>query len=339
MFAKLLIFLKATFLFLFFYEINPNFVGKSNFILMKRVLSVVFVLLASRAAFGQMKWNANHQAYINQYYQLAVREMHSYGIPASITLAQGIFESGAGQSELARKGNNHFGIKCHGWTGRTVYHDDDAAQECFRAYNSVLESYEDHSKFLANSQRYRRLFALGKTDYKGWARGLKECGYATNPQYADKLIQLIELYQLHQYDNSPLHAPALPQSATANGVRQPQPTGTHSLYIYNDNVYLRARQGETFKTLAKETGISYKKLARYNELDKNTVLREGDVIYLNKKKTKADHAFKNYMHTISPGESMYSIAQSYGIRLKSLYSKNHLPADYRPRVGDQLRVY
>lgn len=296
---------------------------------------------ATSVSFGQMKWNAVYQSYIDKYHDIAVREMITYGIPASITLAQGIFESSAGRSDLATKGNNHFGIKCHGWTGRTVYHDDDAAQECFRAYDSVIDSYEDHSKFLANSQRYRSLFSLSNTDYKGWARGLKACGYATNPQYADKLIQLIELYRLQQYDKAKSYNPSSVSvaSTTVGGVRQPQRVGSHQLYLYNNNVYLRASEGETLKTLAKETGISYRKLARYNELDKKTVLHEGDIIYLRKKQGKADKAFKNKPHIVQPGESMYSIAQSYGIRLKSLYSKNHLPADYQLRVGDQLKVY
>ena len=126
--------------------------------------------------------------------------MKKYHIPASITLAQGVFESAAGRSELATKGNAHFGIKCNGWTGRKVYHDDDARNECFRAYNSAYESYEDHSRFLSGSQRYRQLFSLDITDYKGWARGLKAAGYATNPQYANKLIEIIQLYKLYQYD-------------------------------------------------------------------------------------------------------------------------------------------
>ena len=301
---------------------------------------LVFLLSSfSLLAQAQMKWNATYQSYIDRYHDLAVREMLSYGIPASITLAQGIFESAAGNSELATKGNNHFGIKCHGWSGRTVYHDDDAQHECFRAYNTVLESYEDHSKFLSGSQRYRQLFSLSRTDYKGWARGLKACGYATNPQYADKLIQLIELYNLQQYDRQTNYDASQIGTPSVEGVRQPQSNGAHQLYIYNNNVYLRARKGDTFKVLSAETGISYRKLARYNELDKRTVLDEGSVVYLRKKRTKADKAFKNHPHIVQPGESMYSIAQSYGIQLKSLYSKNHLSPDYKPRVGDSLRVY
>ena len=139
-----------------------------------------------------MKWNSAYQEYIDQYKDLAIEQMQKYRIPASITLAQGVFESGAGRSELTRKGNNHFGIKCHGWTGRTTYHDDDAKGECFRAYKNAYESYEDHSKFLASGQRYRSLFKLSVTDYKGWARGLKAAGYATNPRYATIVTYLIQ---------------------------------------------------------------------------------------------------------------------------------------------------
>ena len=159
------------------------------------------LLLCTLPSGAQMKWNQTYQTYINQYKDLAIEQMLKYRIPASITLAQGLFESAAGRSSLVRQGNNHFGIKCHtSWTGPTQYHDDDARGECFRVYSDARESYEDHSRFLARQQRYARLFSLNSNDYKGWARGLKQCGYATNPQYANKLIQIIELYKLHDYD-------------------------------------------------------------------------------------------------------------------------------------------
>ena len=146
------------------------------------------------------KWNQTFQNYFDKYKDIAIAEMLKYGIPASITLAQAVLESAAGQSELSQKGNNHFGIKCHGWDGRTVYHDDDFHGECFRAYDSVIESYEDHSRFLRNRPRYNSLFSLATTDYRGWAHGLKRAGYATNPAYAQRLIDIIELYKLYQYD-------------------------------------------------------------------------------------------------------------------------------------------
>lgn len=285
-----------------------------------------------------MRWNSVYQEYIDQYKDLAIEEMLRYNIPASITLAQGIFESGAGRSELSVKGNNHFGIKCHGWTGRSVYHDDDARNECFRAYDNVLQSYEDHSKFLRYNVRYNSLFTLQRTDYRGWAQGLKACGYATNPRYADKLIELIELYKLYELDKATSYDKFM---AKRGGYDKPVSQGMslHPIKIYNKNYYIIARAGDTFKGIGEEIDISYRKIAKYNERDKNDVLHAGEIIYLKKKQKKADKAYKNRPHIVKAGESMYSIAQRYGIRLKSLYKKNHLSPDYQARVGDTLRVY
>ena len=287
---------------------------------------------------AQMRWNSVYQEYIDQYKDLAIEEMLRYNIPASITLAQGIFESGAGRSELSVKGNNHFGIKCHGWAGRSVYHDDDARNECFRAYDNVLQSYEDHSKFLRYNVRYNSLFTLQRTDYRGWAQGLKACGYATNPRYADKLIELIELYKLYELDKATSYDKFM---AKRGGYDRPVSQGMslHPIKIYNKNYYIIARAGDTFKGIGEEIDISYRKIAKYNERDKNDVLHAGEIIYLKKKQKKADKAYKNRPHIVKAGESMYSIAQRYGIRLKSLYKKNHLSPDYQARVGDTLRVY
>ena len=287
---------------------------------------------------AQMRWNSVYQEYIDQYKDLAIEEMLRYNIPASITLAQGIFESGAGRSELSVKGNNHFGIKCHGWAGRSVYHDDDARNECFRAYDNVLQSYEDHSKFLRYNVRYNSLFTLQRTDYRGWAQGLKACGYATNPRYADKLIELIELYKLYELDKATSYDKFM---AKRGGYDKPVSQGMslHPIKIYNKNYYIIARAGDTFKGIGEEIDISYRKIAKYNERDKNDVLHAGEIIYLKKKQKKADKVYKNRPHIVKAGESMYSIAQRYGIRLKSLYKKNHLSPDYQARVGDTLRVY
>lgn len=262
--------------------------------------------------------------------------MLRYNIPASITLAQGLLESNAGMSELAIKGNNHFGIKCHDWTGATTYHDDDASQECFRAYNDVYESYDDHSRFLAKQPRYSSLFKLQRTDYKGWARGLKRCGYATNPAYANSLINIIELYKLQQYDKADKYDQFMVKRSDVKGGLTGK--SLHPIHIYNKNYYLQARTGDTFKSIAKEVGISSRKLARYNERDKNDILKQGEVIYLKKKQKRADKAYKNRPHKVKQGESMYSIAQYYGIRLKSLYKMNHLTPDYTIKTGDNLRV-
>lgn len=294
-------------------------------------------LLLSIPSYAQMKWNQAYQTYINQYKDLAIEQMLRYRIPASITLAQGLFESAAGRSDLVRQGNNHFGIKCHNWTGPTQYHDDDARGECFRVYQDARDSYEDHSKFLAKQPRYAQLFALNTKDYKGWARGLKACGYATNPQYANKLIQIIELYRLHEFDHAKRYDRFM---AEHNGTDQPvNAQGTlHPIHLFNDNYYLYARQGDTFKSIGKEVGISWKKLAKYNERDKHETLNKGDIIYLKKKRKKAPKQFKKRPHVVQSGESMYLIAQKYGIRLKSLYKMNDLSPDFKIYPGAKLKV-
>ena len=281
----------------------------------------------------QQKWNQRYQTYIDQYRDMAIEQMLRNKIPASITLAQGILESGAGNSELVKKGNNHFGIKCHGWTGRTVHKDDDAKQECFRAYNNAQESYEDHSKFLTKNKRYSQLFSLSITDYKGWALGLKACGYATNPNYAPMLINLIELYKLYEYDRAKSYDKFMAQNS---GHRQDG--FLHPIHIYNKNYFLQARKGDTFKSIGKEIGISGKKIAKYNERDYYSPLVENEMIWLKKKQKKAEASYKKRPHRVKAGESMYSIAQYYGIRLKSLYKMNKLSPDYELRIGDELRV-
>ena len=303
----------------------------------KSVIILVSVAFCCLTADAQMRWNSKYQSYIDQYKDLAIEEMMRYRVPASITLAQGILESGAGSSELARKGNNHFGIKCHGWTGRTVYHDDDRSQECFRAYDNALQSFEDHCKFLRNGKRYGSLFNLPVTDYKGWANGLKAAGYATNPRYATQLIDLIELYKLHEYDKATSYDKFM---AKRSGTDQPAEKGEplHPIHIYNKNYYLYARQGDTFEMIGREIGISYKKIARYNERDAKDALQPGEIIWLKKKQTKADKEYENRPHTVRAGESMYSIAQYYGIRLKSLYKMNGISPDESIRVGQTLKV-
>ena len=309
---------------------------RKNVEIMKKALIILFTIHCSLfTAYAQIRWNERYQQYIDQYKDIAIEEMHRWKIPASITLAQGIFESGAGQSELARKGNNHFGIKCNGWEGRKVYHDDDARNECFRAYNSVFESFEDHSRFLVNGQRYRSLFNLKITDYKGWARGLKAAGYATNPAYADKLIELIQFYKLYEYDSAKRADRFMVEhtkSQGSNGV------GLHVIKIFNKNYYLVARRGDTFKSIGEEVGISYRKLAKYNERDKRDRLTEGEVIWLKKKQKKAPKDYKGRLHYVRQGESMYSIAQSYGIRLKNLYKMNHLSPNDDIHIGQGLKL-
>ena len=304
---------------------------------MKRILLfIIIITMPFISVLSQTRWNSVYQTYIDLYKDLAIEEMKRYKIPASITLAQGLLESSAGRSELARKGNNHFGIKCHGWPGRKTYHDDDERNECFRAYENVFQSFEDHSKFLAKQSRYSRLFRLSIKDYKGWARGLKACGYATNPRYADKLIEIIELYKLYKYDYEDHYDKFISKHSSINNTSLDK---LHPIYKYNKNYYIIARAGDTFKSIGKEINISYKKIAKYNERDRNDKLIPGEVIFLKEKQKKADKAFKNRFHIVKAGESMYSISQYYGIRLKYLYKKNNLDADYQIKVGDKLLVY
>lgn len=305
-------------------------------------LIIAFFVVLTANALEPTKWNARYQQYIDQYKDLAIAEMLQWNIPASITMAQGLLESGAGNSELSRKGNNHFGIKCHDWRGRTTYHDDDEKHECFRAYENVYESYEDHSRFLATSARYKRLFSLKRTDYKGWARGLKACGYATNPRYAELLIDIIECYDLQALDRattfskSNIHSGSYhPSKKTSEALAQQH----HQILMNNKKYYIVARRGDTFKSLGKEFNISARKLASYNDRDKKGTINEGDYIYLQKKRTKADKAFKNKPHIVAPGESLYDIAQHYGIRIKNLIKKNPHVLDNGLRPGDKVRVY
>lgn len=305
---------------------------------MNKIAIIFLFSISSMASWAQMRWNQTYQLYINQYKDLAIREMLQYRIPASITLAQAVFESGAGRSRLARLGNNHFGIKCHDWTGRTIAEDDDALGECFRAYDHPLQSFEDHSKFLVNSSRYRRLFSLSMQDYRGWAHGLKACGYATNPRYAYKLIELIELYKLYVYDSARSYDHAMVEySGNQTVVNQAKPL--HPIAIFNKNYYIRARRGDTFKLIGEEIGVSYKKIAKYNERDKDDALTEGEIIFLKKKRKRAPKAFKNRPHVVKDGESLYIIAQIYGMRLSSLYKLNDFTPDHTIHVGDVVRVY
>ena len=270
--------------------------------------------------------NKQYEDYIKKYRELAVEEMKKYHIPASITLAQGLLESGAGQSALARKSNNHFGIKCGSdWYGKTVSHDDDARGECFRAYKHPKDSYEDHSKFLAGRPRYASLFNLNITDYKGWARGLKKVGYATNPRYADQLIGIIELYELYKYDD---------KNYLKWLKKNPNP---HQTYIANGLLYIVVRAGDSWKSISQEFDISQKKLRKYNDLYKGYALQVGDILYLEKKNKKADK--EHIVHVLRAGESMYSISQKYGIRLKNLYKLNKMDEDDpAPKIGTILRL-
>ena len=289
---------------------------------MRRLVILSIIVLGAFASSLRAQ-NNEHIEYIDKYKDIAIEQMKKYHIPASITLAQGLLESGAGKSELARKSNNHFGIKCHAWDGKRTYHDDDALDECFRVYKSVADSYEDHSVFLATGERYAFLFKFDQTDYINWARGLKRAGYATSPGYADKLIELIERYDLDRYDREAYgHTRYL---------------GPHIPLLANDLVYVLARQGDTMQAIADEFGIAKRKLIRYNDRYRGYVPVKGDVVYLHRKHRRA--LKPNDKHVVADGESMHLISQKYGVRLERLYRMNDATPDtYAPMVGDVIRL-
>ena len=303
---------------------------------MKKIVLLVWTLCLVSAASAQMKWNQRYQQYIDQYKDIAIEQMQKWKIPASITLAQGILESGAGNSELAVKGNNHFGIKCHGWDGATMYHNDDANGECFRVYVNAYDSFEDHSIFLAKRERYSQLFRLKLTDYQGWARGLKAAGYATNPKYANMLIELIQLYKLYRYDTEKQYDKWMVEHTKDTPVQGQ--TQLHPITIYNKNYYIVARKGDTFRLIGQEIGVSYKKIAKYNERSADDQLVVGEIIWLKKKQKRAPKEYKDHLYYVKPNDSMYSIAQKYGIRLKSLYKLNRMKPDDDLLIGYGLRL-
>lgn len=264
------------------------------------------------------------QEYIKTYYKVAQQKMKAHGIPASITLAQGILESDCGNSSLARKANNHFGIKCHDWKGPSVRYHDDKRNECFRKYKNAAESFEDHSTFLTGRGRYEFLFDLKSTNYKGWARGLKKAGYATDPRYADRLIKIIEEEELYKYDSKINTIPE--QHAAPGDVRE---------MFYNNNTrYVLAKEGETLASLSQEFGMRTWELPKYNDLEKATKLQVGEVVYVRPKRGRSSKEFK--FHKVLPGETMHDISQKYAIKLSSLYWKNRMKKGAQPKVGQVL---
>ncbi len=262
----------------------------------------------------------DYDLYVQEYCQVAVEQMKRYGIPASITLAQGLLESGAGKSELARKSNNHFGIKADkNWKGATVSSMDNGRMCKFRKYKNPGESYEDHSKFLVGRERYAPLFKLKRTDYEGWAKGLRQAGYAEDTRYPQKLISLIERYGLHRYDLD-------------NGIAVAAIVGNT-----NGVPYIIAEKGDRMELLADKLGISVRKLRKYNDIKDKREPVPGEKLYIKKKKNKA--AKGTEFHTTVNGESLYSVAQKYGIRLMELYELNPQYREYtKLKVGDVLRL-
>lgn len=291
------------------------------------------------------------QEYIARYSNLAREEMRRTGIPASITMAQALLESDNGNSYLARAGNNHFGIKCHkDWSGKKIYYDDDKRHECFRKYSSPEQSFRDHSEFLVNGSRYAFLFDLNPGDYKGWAKGLKKAGYATHPHYDKLLIRIIEENHLHELDDAKFVSKDVQRNERKQDVKQEHVSsaalsepGTftikspgHPVYQNNRIDYIIVRPGDTMERLRKELDLLPWELAKYNELDQGAALVPGQILYLQPKRKQAEAGFKT--HTIMQGETLYSISQKYGIRLKSLYELNNLEPGAEPPPGTILKL-
>ncbi len=302
----------------------------------KHILTLLFLtvcLLLQAQRTNQAFWS-----YIDKYKDWAIEQMHEYRIPASITLAQGLLESNAGRSRLATEANNHFGIKVGGsWTGPYIVQSDDRPNDKFRKYKSARESYVDHSKFL-QQKRYQGLYQLGRTDYKGWARGLKAAGYATNPAYAESLIRVIEMYNLQQFDTgkyrSQKPATTVTQTNSVDEFWQ-----RHKIYLNNKNHFIIVEIGDDMATISKKTGLSLHKLYKYNDLPRDYAPTEGDLIYLKNKRKCASKEFKkNPIHIVEPNQSLFDIAQLYGIRLESLCKLNEWDEPHAVQVGEILRI-
>lgn len=305
--------------------------------------AIILLLLAALPGYGQQ----TREEYIEKYKDAAIHAMKTHGIPASITLAQGCLESADGNSDLAVRANNHFGIKCHNdWKGPTYYKKgDDIGKSCYRKYRNASESFKDHSDFLRYGQRYAFLFDLEITDYKGWSHGLKKAGYATDPKYAQKLIKIIEDYQLYRFDLE-MYAKAekkpdlLPPSPSQlQQVMELNPAKNSLLYKYSRNRIIYVRNGvpfiltsnlDTYESIAEEYNLFTGELLRFNDLKKSRDLAPGTVVYLQRKKGKARKHLE--IHIAVEGDTYYDISQKYGVRMKKLFKYN----DYRN--GDILHV-
>ena len=314
---------------------------------------LLFILLAF-LPFFTLAQRITPEEYIETYKDIAMREMRDHKIPASITLAQGLLESGAGNSALAREAKNHFGIKCHkGWEGETYIMDDDEKNECFRKYDNAEASFVDHSLFLTTRNRYAALFDLEITDYVGWAKGLKAAGYATNPKYAQLLIDRINLYDLTKYDQIALGERVddntLPDIAPEDELLElafsPDNRSAYQLadmtadgrFIYENNKvrFVYAKEGETPESIAKEFGVKYKKLCQYNLLQHpdEMVFHSGDIVYLARLRCGNWKAKK---HIVEEGETLRDVALRYAVNPKCILSKNSLEEGARIQVGQEL---
>jgi Mannosyl-glycoprotein endo-beta-N-acetylglucosaminidase/LysM domain len=320
---------------------------------------LLFVLLFSLGAEAQKAEAVLN--YIATYKEIAISEMKRTGVPAAITLAQGIHESGAGLSELVKASNNHFGIKCKSnWTGESVRHDDDAKGECFRKYPQAADSYRDHSDFLKNGQRYAFLFQLEPADYAGWANGLKKAGYATNPKYPQVLIKLVEDYGLQQYTlqgltgtDAPVAeaqsqpAPMAPQQnvtpvkeqyAAAEADRIPAPQAVNQypdgVFTINDTRVIFIKKGTSYFAIATQYGVDLARLFEYNEIPVTEEAGSDQLLYLQHKRKSGTTPY----HVVKPGETMHDIAQQEGIRMEALLEYNGVNKSHQPAPGEKIRL-
>ena len=315
-----------------------------------RILFSILLLLSITAAQAQSQSPEAITAYIERYKAVAIEEMKNYGIPASVTLAQGIHESGCGQSTLALNSNNHFGIKCHEeWNGQTYHHDDDKPQECFRVYTTPEESFRDHSEFLKTRPRYASLFSLEPGDYKGWAKGLKAAGYATNPKYPDIIIKLVEDYKLNQYDDPKSIAAAtgghkdnsevefikqsLQKSATTSSLEDKIEDNSKSSFEekrVNDTKAVLYKKSTHIGTIARKYGITKEQLLAYNDMGPKGKFAEGDIVYVESKKPEA----AAYQYEIAKGETMHYISQKFAVQLPELLKRNGIKENSEPLPGE-----
>ena len=278
----------------------------------------VGLVISINSTFGQ---ELTRKEYIAKYSPLAVKQMHQYKIPASITLAQGILESNNGNSRLATKANNHFGIKCHGWEGKKIFADDDKKNECFRSYKNVLESFVDHSIFLNKYSRYKFLFDYPITDYKSWSKGLKKAGYATNEQYPELLIKIIEENNLYQYDSK--------------RIKNSLVSGKRNIYLHPNRIkYVISGNQETYEMIGKTFNIKLKQILKYNDDDNQKILPEGIKVFIQPKRNRS----KQRIHIVKNEEDLRTISQKYGVKIKSLKKRNEQILKNSLKKGDKLRL-
>jgi LysM repeat protein len=293
----------------------------------------------------------SRQEYIDVFAKYAIQEMKEYHIPASITMAQACLESGDGNSPLALKANNHFGIKCKSdWTGPSVKKDDDSPDECFRKYGSALESYRDHSKFLTGGMRYQFLFDYDIKDYKKWAYGLKRAGYATDPQYPERLLKIIEefqLYRLDEYYNSQTSYAGSESSGVSLIPMTKHKWGRGDNNLINPYISRKvekrngskaffAKKGDTYERIAAEFSLKEWEIYKYNDLVQGDRPEAGSIVYLQRKRGSAPRG--NDFHILKQGESIWSVAQWYGIRLNALCRKNRMTKGEEPDTGQQISL-